>query len=47
MNKLRYKEIEKNLSEKHGEIAFQVTLGVRKLGLNKYEFQQIREKIYL
>lgn len=47
MSKLRYKEIEKNLSEKHGEIAFQVTLGVRKLGLNKYEFQQIREKIYL
>jgi len=47
MKKRRYKEIEKSLPQKHGEIVFSVVGGVRKQGFNKYEFKRIRERIYL
>ena len=43
----KYKEIDKKLPREHGDIAFSVVNQVRKKGFNRYEFNHIREKIYL
>ena len=45
MKKL-YKEIQKRIPKDYEEIAFQVSSENRKLGLNKYEFNTIRDRIY-
>lgn len=46
-NNYQYKKIDKTLPRIDSDIAFEVTNEVRKLGLNRYEFKHIREKIYL
>ena len=46
MSKKLYKEITKRLPKDYEEIAFEVSSENRKLGLNKHEFNMIRDRVY-
>ena len=47
MSKYQYKRIQKKITNEHEEKVFDIVGQIRKMGLNKYEFATIREKIYL
>lgn len=47
MSKYQYKRIQKKITSEHEEKVFDVVGQIRKMGLNKYEFVTIRDKIYL
>ena len=47
MRKYQYKRIQKKITSEHDEKVFDVIGQIRKIGLNKYEFVTIRDKIYL
>ena len=47
MKKKQYKEISKKLPKEYEEIAFDISSENRKIGLNKYEFNMIRDRVYI
>lgn len=44
--KAKYKEIESRLSSDHGMIVFRIVGSIKRMGLNKYSFNHIRDKMY-
>jgi hypothetical protein len=47
MKEYRYKQIDKSLPIKFSNIVFSIVGNIKKQGFNKYNFKDIREKIYL